>query len=296
MTGTIRPTLVSFLLVTFLLSTSQEKHVDFSIDYILHTSGQPERIIFTALFPHSIDFKQQISDVRFQPEPTKTFRDQNSSYAIFAFDNPVPHDTVSITGRAVLSAFDYLRVMQDSVYKFDTLRPQYLLPEKFIESDHPEIREMAEKLKKPDDLTTVKRISDFIKLSMTLNDSINTELGALETLRQSKGSCTDYADLMIALCRACDIPARFAEGFAINLNTPAHDWVEIYTEEYGWIPFDPNLHDAGMASFLTLQPQYIYLTNKRNDSILNNFHYYSYKVWDGKIDSVERRHRFNKIR
>lgn len=40
----------------------------------------------------------------------------------------------------------------------------------------------------------------------------NTATGALDTLADRKGVCRDFAHLMIALCRAINIPARFVTG------------------------------------------------------------------------------------
>ena len=59
-----------------------------------------------------------------------------------------------------------------------------------------------------------------------------------------RGNCTDFHALLIGLCRAEGIPARFSIGFPI----PAvrgegeiggyHCWAEFYLNGYGWIPVD----------------------------------------------------------
>lgn len=66
------------------------------------------------------------------------------------------------------------------------------------------------------------------------------------------GYCDNYSTAMVVLCRALDIPARWAKGFnsgnRVNeegeifyevTNANAHSWPEIYFEEMGWIPFEP---------------------------------------------------------
>lgn len=66
------------------------------------------------------------------------------------------------------------------------------------------------------------------------------------------GYCDNYSTAMVVLCRALDIPARWAKGFNSGerisedgkiqyevTNANAHSWPEIYFEEMGWIPFEP---------------------------------------------------------
>lgn len=64
-----------------------------------------------------------------------------------------------------------------------------------------------------------------------------------ETLQLQRGSCRDYATLMIEACRYLGIPARFVSGY---LNCPetvighgsTHAWTEIYLPGAGWKGFD----------------------------------------------------------
>ncbi len=64
-----------------------------------------------------------------------------------------------------------------------------------------------------------------------------------ETLKLKKGSCRDFATLMIEACRYLGIPARFVSGY---LNCPdtvvghgsTHAWTEIYLPGAGWKGFD----------------------------------------------------------
>ncbi|MEM1158143.1 MAG: transglutaminase family protein [Verrucomicrobiota bacterium] len=64
-----------------------------------------------------------------------------------------------------------------------------------------------------------------------------------EILQSQRGSCRDYATLMIEACRYLGIPARFVSGY---LNCPetvvghgsTHAWTEIYLPGAGWKGFD----------------------------------------------------------
>lgn len=64
-----------------------------------------------------------------------------------------------------------------------------------------------------------------------------------------KGYCTYYASAMTVLLRCVDIPARYVEGYILPpeskdgvfkvTNQQAHAWVEVYFDDFGWIPFEP---------------------------------------------------------
>jgi hypothetical protein len=51
--------------------------------------------------------------------------------------------------------------------------------------------------------------------------------------------CQMGAVLLVALCRACAIPARVVGGFLLHEKAPAkHYWAEVWIDGQGWTPFD----------------------------------------------------------
>ena len=73
--------------------------------------------------------------------------------------------------------------------------------------------------------------------------SSNGSTSAIDTLIEQVGVCRDFAHLMIALCRAVNIPARFVTGIdygaAPELGLPDfHAYVEVFLGER-WYLFDP---------------------------------------------------------
>lgn len=67
-----------------------------------------------------------------------------------------------------------------------------------------------------------------------------------EVLQARAGVCQDFAHVMIGLCRAMKIPARYVSGYLYN--GPAdqlkgaqasHAWVEVYLLNHGWHGLDP---------------------------------------------------------
>ena len=61
-----------------------------------------------------------------------------------------------------------------------------------------------------------------------------------KTLAQRRANALGKANLMIALCRASNIPARLVTGVVVQemINAPEHYWVELYSDGK-WLPYDP---------------------------------------------------------
>ncbi|GAA4922314.1 transglutaminase-like putative cysteine protease [Stackebrandtia albiflava] len=70
----------------------------------------------------------------------------------------------------------------------------------------------------------------------------------VDFLENKQGFCQQYAGAMAWMVREAGIPARVAigltrgnivrEGFRLT-NFNFHAWVEVYFQDYGWVPFDP---------------------------------------------------------
>jgi len=91
----------------------------------------------------------------------------------------------------------------------------------------------------------VQAIRDWVNdhVRFTSNSS-NSNTSALDTLIDRVGVCRDFAHLMIALCRAMNIPARYATGTDYGsdpaLGPPDFQaYVEVYLGD-GWYIFDPS--------------------------------------------------------
>ena len=86
----------------------------------------------------------------------------------------------------------------------------------------------------------------------------------LETLGFGRGSCRDFAVLMIEAARSFGFAARFASGYlAVPLDDPleptsgsaqssTHAWAQIYLPGTGWIDFDPTSGSVGNIGLVTV--------------------------------------------
>ena len=91
----------------------------------------------------------------------------------------------------------------------------------------------------------VQGIRDWVlqRIAFTPNTS-NSNTSAVDTLLDTVGVCRDFAHLMIALCRAINVPARFTTGIDYGADpalgpTDFHAYVEAYLGGR-WYIFDPS--------------------------------------------------------
>ena len=105
--------------------------------------------------------------------------------------------------------------------------------EKYVESDHPAVIDLAHRLKQGDVHATARNVFDWVAGNLKYSGYHKNPRGALQALKKRQGDCTEFMDVFIALCRANGIPARGLGGYICNRNTvlkPAgyHNWAEFY--------------------------------------------------------------------
>lgn len=155
----------------------------------------------------------------------------------FEFSLIPPHGTKIITVSA-----DLMLSEKSNSFKVADVS-QYTKPEKFIESDHPDIIRLSEKLRAADTLNTVRKYFDWVSENIHYTGYLAGTKGAEYALTHKKGDCTEFAYLFTALCRAGKIPSRCIGGFVCRENSilkPAdyHNWAEIYKDS-SWLHVDP---------------------------------------------------------
>jgi transglutaminase-like putative cysteine protease len=102
------------------------------------------------------------------------------------------------------------------------------------------------------------RINDWVYQSMRYQAGVTkVRTTAAEALALGHGVCQDYAHVMLALCRACGLPARYVSGHLIG-EGGTHAWVEVVLpaadgtgEAIVW-PFDPTHASRGGLNHVTI--------------------------------------------
>lgn len=121
----------------------------------------------------------------------------------------------------------------------------YVYPSRYCQSDRLGKLAMKEFGRLRQGHARVQAIRDWVNDHVTYtSNTSNSNTSAVDTLLEQVGVCRDFAHLMIALCRALNIPARFTTGTDYGadpvLGPPDfHAYVEVYLGDR-WYIFDPS--------------------------------------------------------
>lgn len=119
----------------------------------------------------------------------------------------------------------------------------WLGAEKYIESDHPDLKHAARILKADTQRQTAENIFNWVTRHVQYSGYIKKDRGALYAFSRKRGDCTEYMYLFTALCRAGSIPARGIAGYistkdSILSSAGFHNWAEFYDNDR-WQLADP---------------------------------------------------------
>lgn len=120
---------------------------------------------------------------------------------------------------------------------------QFIKKAPYIESDHPEIKHLAQQLHHFRDSATIRHIYQWMTEHIQYQGYIKEDRGALYALKHKTGDCTENMYLTTALARANEIPSRGMGGYVIKENgnldpNNYHNWSEIYFD-HAWRIIDP---------------------------------------------------------
>ena len=121
----------------------------------------------------------------------------------------------------------------------------YIDPSRYCQSDRLHKLAMREFGQQWQGYGRVQAIRDWVQQRTTFSSNTsNSNTSAIDTLLETVGVCRDFAHLMIALCRAVNIPARFTTGIDYGADpalgpTDFHAYVEAYLGDR-WYLFDPS--------------------------------------------------------
>lgn len=150
---------------------------------------------------------------------------------------------------------EYMQIIQ-SVY---TQYPEQILPR---------LKALCEETP----LSDLDEITSFIVYTLSTHATYTTTPGTANRnqdiieyflFENHKGYCVHYASTAVLMYRMYGIPARYVSGYSIPSSDftqqsnnytamisdeQAHAWVEIYLENYGWVPVDFTPSDLGIIS------------------------------------------------
>ncbi len=157
----------------------------------------------------------------------------------FSFKTFAPYETKIVEIQSSLS----MAASADKTHS-DIDPSVFLKPEPYVDSIHPDITEKARTFATNRPEETVKALHDWTYTHLRYNGYTADERGARFALRHRSGDCTEYMDLLCALCRASGIPCKRIGGYICNKNSVLkasayHNWIEFFNGRK-WILVDPS--------------------------------------------------------
>ncbi len=124
----------------------------------------------------------------------------------------------------------------------DGLNPSQLVP------SLPVLAELAEPFRDLQAFEAVRSMSEMIHQQFEYQPGVtDVTTSVAEVVSGGRGVCQDFAHVLIGLCRALRIPARYVSGYIVTAvaggpsrgGGASHAWAEAYTPTHGWRGFDP---------------------------------------------------------
>ncbi|MGB0932061.1 MAG: transglutaminase domain-containing protein [Chitinophagales bacterium] len=269
------------LLFLFILSTNNckgQRLVEFKQVFSIEKNSATSGYIRT-MIPKSEPKKQTLIGVNYSIQPDLIFKENNILFAEWNLRKMKYSDSIEITTVLLIERYDLhtAKKMPKSTNN-DLGLGRYLKHESNFQKNNKKIQEQAKQLIGKDEEETISNIFNFVIEHLEYHNFVEEDRGAKKALKQQRGDCTEYSELMITLCRANNIPAKIVSGKTLSGNQEVglHNWVEIYMDEYGWVPFDPTHADGenSLTQFSKMENKYVYLSNER-DSYQTSWNFYN---------------------
>ncbi len=137
------------------------------------------------------------------------------------------------------------RICETPISELPLSALQYIYPSRYCQSDRLALLAMNEFGQLPKGYRRVEAICHWVNRHVAFRQATSSSAtSALDTLTDRVGVCRDFAHLMIAICRALNIPARFTTGIDYGADpalgpTDFHAYVEVFLD-HRWYMFDPS--------------------------------------------------------
>jgi len=194
---------------------------------LFNASKKTKRDIEISIIGMREDYHQMITRIKCSHDIT-TKKDSSGNYyhtVILPLIKPRKSVKIKISCTIVTSPY---KIGQKMSLKIDKQEIKGLM------SAHPyqrhtskKVREIAVKLAKEDPITTIINVAVWVLKNIAYEKTYR-RLSVTDTINRRRGSCLSISDLIVAILRACSIPARVIRG--LYMDRP-HAWVEAYISE-----------------------------------------------------------------
>jgi len=224
-------------------------------------------ILHRTRYTYSTPVRDSFNDVRLQPMPipeqtVESFllkvlpaarlthsKDFYSNW-IHHFQIIEPHSHLLIEANSVVDTHPPVPLPDEPICPFERMREapniercfDYLLESRFVELSPESWKLALDATVGVTDawqaaLALMRFVHGFLKYE-SASTHVHTHMS--EVLRDRRGVCQDFAHLLIGLCRALKIPARYISGYlATEAASATHAWIEVFVPGHGWRGLDP---------------------------------------------------------
>lgn len=198
---------------------------------------------------------QQINLQQLEPQPKNLTIDRDGNWLAEFELQPNQKIDVQAIGQALIFANpreEFLKLKLNNLEK-------NLEAQKYWEIDQPQIRQIAQGLKTPENI--YRYVLDTLSYNQQRVNTGVQRLGAITALNQpDQAICMEFTDLFIALARAAGIPAREINGYAYTEDEKLrplgstidvlHAWPEYYDSQKSlWQPVDPTWEKTSQQDY-----------------------------------------------
>lgn len=273
---------------------------DFRFRYLLRNDGEgviADATIAIALPCDTLENQKIVAPVVWTPEPDEITADRwGQKVALFRFHDVPPHASVSAgyATRVRLGELHYAFDPSDvgslgGVSRAD--REAYLAPTSRLQLDKDLVIDTAREIvgDETNPYWIARKIFDWTRQTLEY-DRVGGWDVPTTLIQRGTGSCSEYAFLYIALCRAAGLPARYegsvvVRGDDASIDDVYHRWCEVLLPGVGWMPVDPSGGDqewpADQARYFGgLAPRFMITTHGGGDSEYLGWDYNAHAVYE----------------
>lgn len=266
------------------------------IGYEIVIDSKAGTVLVLALSPHS-SFKGDIiglSGVQSDPGlPMQTFVDGFGNH-LTRLRAPAGRLTLwsdcIVKDDGLPDVFDWFAGQQDVAdLPFETL--QFLTASRYCESDVLAPEAMRLFGQTPPGWATVQAICDHVHNHLTFGYGFGRSTKtAADAQHEKTGVCRDFAHLAIALCRAMNIPARYASGYLGDIGVPYSGpgdfcaWFEVWLGGR-WFTFDARYNTPRIGRVLMVRGR-----DAADGAMITSFGSYDlvgFRVWADEVPDVK---------
>jgi len=238
----------------------------------LHPTYVLSQCNYGLLIPKNIPGKQEVLEYKYPGIKPHHFNKNESNEYYVVWENigfpALKKANLEISLKMKLHKYDLETAKKLPIIdKSDQDTNLYLKDEENFRIKAKNIQEASAKINGVDREETAKNIFNYVINSLDYHIFFDQDRGAKKALKDGRGDCTEYSELMVTLCRAKSIPARIVMGLIPHSNGSVghHNWVEVYFPKYGWVAFDPTWadHPKATTTFYSMKNTYVQLSYKR---------------------------------